>query len=103
MESRGRSWMGVGCSVWMAARFLNGREFHKLDASAIGVVHVERPFSIAPDFRPVKFRQPALAKFVRGRVNVRNAERKMVLHAELLVIRVSGNVEHIFYPVVTVR
>lgn len=45
-----RSWFRVLSGVGIAAWLLNRLELHKLDASKIGIVDVERPFAVAADF-----------------------------------------------------
>src|SRR5580704_5377533 len=73
--------------VGMTAGMLRGREFHEFNTA---------------DFRAVKFLQSILAKLLGGRANVFDAERKIILDAELLVVGVRGNIEHVLYPVVAI-
>jgi hypothetical protein len=56
-----------------------------------------------PIFRAVKFLQSVLVELVGSGVNISYAERKMILYAEIFVIGICRNVQHVFDPVVTVR
>jgi len=96
------SWFGVGCGVGVAAGILCGSVVHDFDAGEVGVVDVERVFTVAANFGAVEFCGAVDAKMRRGIVGVFYAKRKMILHAAFLFVSARGNVQHEFDPLLAV-
>ena len=94
---------GMRRLIRMAARRLHRCELHDFHASAVGIVGIEAVFAVAPDFGAVECLQTMRAQLSRGGLGVFDAERKMILHAEFLVICVGRNVQHVLDPIVAVR
>src|ERR1700739_116300 len=95
----GRSWLRVICGVGMAAGILSGREFHDFDTGAVGIVDIEAPLAVAPNFRAVQFFQAALVQLACGGLNFVHAQREMILHTALLGVALARNVENVLDPV----
>ena len=93
------SWFRVICGVGMAAGLLSGRKFHDFDARAVGVVDIEAPLAIAPNFRSVQFFQAVLVQLACRGLNFVHAQREMILHTALLGVCIGRNVEHVLDPV----
>jgi hypothetical protein len=89
----------VWTGVFGAAGLLCGSEFHEFDAGVVWVVEIELPFAVAADFRLLGAGPAVCAELFFSSVNVWNAEGDVVHDAERVMVRVSGDVEHVFEPV----
>ena len=83
----------------MAAGILSGGEFHDFDTGAVGIVDIEAPFAVAPNFRSVQFFQAVLAQLACRGLNFVHSQREMILHTALLGVCIGRNVEHVLDPV----
>src|ERR1700733_9872042 len=86
----------VRCRVGVATRVGGGLGFHELDAVAIGVINIERPFAVSADFRFVLAEEPVGAKFRVGGLDVGDPQGEMILYPEFLVVSAGGYVQHEF-------
>src|SRR6267378_3045254 len=86
----------------MAARFTRWRELGDFHASIVGIVDVQSALAVAADSRAGNLLRSILAELLRGGLNFRYAEGKMILRSELLVIGICGNVQHVFDPIVAI-
>src|SRR5215468_3948753 len=93
------SWLRVRRGVRMAAWLARGGELHHLNTCSVGIVGVQPPFAVATYFRAVEPGKAVFVELVDRRVNIRNAEREMILHPEFFVVGVRGDVEHVLDPV----
>src|SRR5215469_3421339 len=86
------SWFRVICGVGMAAGILSGREFHDFDARAVGIVDIDAPLAVAPNFRSVQFFQAVLMQLACGGLDFVHTQREMILHTALLGVCLGRNV-----------
>src|SRR5215472_6476622 len=93
----------MGAGVVRAARFLDWSEFHQFDASSVGIVEIELPFSVAADFWLFGAAPAVCAQLPLGGVNVGDAESDVIHHPKGVLVGVGRDVEHVFEPVGAVR
>src|SRR6266481_2872183 len=94
-----RSWFGMRASIFRAAGFLYGSEFHQFNTGVIGIVEIELPFAAAADFGLFGAAPTVCAELLFSSVNIGNAESDVVRHAERSVVCIGGDIQHVFDPV----
>src|SRR5579863_6466737 len=97
------SWIRMRCLIRMAARRLPRSKLHHFHARPVRIVRVETILPVAPNLGTIEFRQSLFLQLCRSRVCIPDAQRKMILHAQLFVVGIRRNIEHVLDPVASVR